>query len=375
MPEKHLHIVAFDIVFPANYGGAIDVFYRIKALHDAGVGIILHCTYKGQLTRYQELENLCEKVYYYKRDMSVLNQLSRLPYAVLTRKNDLLLHNLLQDDFPILFEGLVCCLYLDHPALRCRKKMFRECNVEHDYYRELAAATSSVWKKVYFRMDAAKLQRFEKVVQAADLIFALSHGDEQHFISCYPDVKVVYLPCFHPNSTVTSAVGKGDYVLYNGNLELAENEKAVLYLCKSVLPLMSDVMCVFAGRNPSETVKHAIAMTPNAELVENPSEIQMADLMRNAHVHLLVTHQSTGLKLKLLNSLYSGRFVVANSRMTDGTELRSLCHLADSAQGLAAECKRLMSECFTLNHIQERRDVLDKNFDNQVLCNRLLEYI
>ena len=30
--EKHLHIVAFNVPLPANYGGVIDVFYRLKAL-------------------------------------------------------------------------------------------------------------------------------------------------------------------------------------------------------------------------------------------------------------------------------------------------------------------------------------------------------
>ena len=38
---KHLHIIAFDIPLPANYGGAIDIF-NLKALHEQGV-YALHC--------------------------------------------------------------------------------------------------------------------------------------------------------------------------------------------------------------------------------------------------------------------------------------------------------------------------------------------
>jgi len=39
---KHLHIISFDIPYPANYGGVIDVFYKLRALVSAGIKIHLH---------------------------------------------------------------------------------------------------------------------------------------------------------------------------------------------------------------------------------------------------------------------------------------------------------------------------------------------
>ena len=48
MENKRLHIVAFDVPFPANYGGAIDVFYKLKALHQLGIRITLHCFEYGR---------------------------------------------------------------------------------------------------------------------------------------------------------------------------------------------------------------------------------------------------------------------------------------------------------------------------------------
>ena len=38
--DYHLHVIAFDVPYPANYGGVIDVFYRVKALSEAGVRCI-----------------------------------------------------------------------------------------------------------------------------------------------------------------------------------------------------------------------------------------------------------------------------------------------------------------------------------------------
>ena len=41
--NKTLHVVALNIPWPANYGGVIDIYYKVKALHECGVKIILHC--------------------------------------------------------------------------------------------------------------------------------------------------------------------------------------------------------------------------------------------------------------------------------------------------------------------------------------------
>ena len=49
MSSKQLHIISFDVPFPADYGGVIDVFFKIKALHKADVKIILHCFEYGRL--------------------------------------------------------------------------------------------------------------------------------------------------------------------------------------------------------------------------------------------------------------------------------------------------------------------------------------
>ena len=69
--EKHLHVVSFDVPFPANYGGIIDVFYRIKTLSESGVKIHLHCfEYSRNRIRPKELEDICFSVDYYQRKES-----------------------------------------------------------------------------------------------------------------------------------------------------------------------------------------------------------------------------------------------------------------------------------------------------------------
>ena len=68
--QGHLHIISFDIPYPANYGGVIDVFHKIRCLNLSGVKVILHCFEYGGKKCSAELESMCEKVYYYKRNTS-----------------------------------------------------------------------------------------------------------------------------------------------------------------------------------------------------------------------------------------------------------------------------------------------------------------
>jgi hypothetical protein len=90
--DKHLHIISFNVPYPADYGGVVDVFYRLKALHAAGVKIHLHCFSYGRVEA-PELNQFCEEVVYYQRSMSFINQFSGLPFIVKSRSNSELLQN------------------------------------------------------------------------------------------------------------------------------------------------------------------------------------------------------------------------------------------------------------------------------------------
>lgn len=374
--KPHIHIVCFDIPYPADYGGAIDAYYRLKFLSAAGVDITLHCTYKGELKHYPELESLCREVYYYRRRTNILANLSILPYTVIGRKNDKLLHNLLSDNDPILFEGLVTCYYLNHPALAARKRYMRECNVEHDYYRSLAKATRNPLHKLYFYIESYKLKRFERVLAASDGIISLAHQDEQHFLLTYPNTHCCYVPCFHANEKITAMVGSGNYILYHANMRVAENELAALHIVRCIASQMPTVQFVIAGKQPSDLIREEVHKLSNVTLIENPTDRRMQDLVRNAQIHLLLTFQATGLKLKLLNVLYGGRFVIVNPEMVCGTELSDIVTGVGSTDDeLITLCKQYMSRQFTAEDIALREQLLSHNFSPAYLTEQLLAFL
>jgi hypothetical protein len=373
MRENHLHIVSFSIPFPANYGGAIDVFYQIKSLHKAGIKIHLHC-YQYDRPEAPELNACCESVAYYPRKTGIANQLSLKPYIVESRKSDELLRNLLRDDFPILFEGLHSCYYMNHKALQGRTLMYREVNIEHDYYFNLFKSEKNPGRKTFFLLESLKLRLFQKRLNYASEIFAVSQTDRDYLAKQFPDKKVVFLPCFHGNSEVKIMKGKSDYALYHGNLSVGENAQAAEYLVNEVFNDIT-IPLKIAGLNPSESLKALIARNQNIELIPNPPQAEMEELIANSQINVLVTFQATGLKLKLLNALYNGRWMLVNHKMLAGTGLESVCEIADDAVKMKEKVTSLYITEFDQSKQLVRSEILKKWFSDDENASIMIQEI
>ena len=91
----HLHIVSFNVPWPADYGGVIDVYNRIRFLSEEGVKIHLHCYTYGR-EESPVLADLCEEVHYYRRATGMGSQLNRRPYIVASRRSEELIARLQQ---------------------------------------------------------------------------------------------------------------------------------------------------------------------------------------------------------------------------------------------------------------------------------------
>ncbi len=368
MSDLHLHIISFDIPFPANYGGVIDVFYKAKSLTDSGVKVHMHCFQYGR-EHYSIMKDTFHEVKYYRRDISKKHLFKSIPYIVSTRASDKLIGNLLKDDYPILMEGLHTSLILEDNRFKTRRKLVRAHNIEHEYYQNLGKVENDIFKKYYFYNESVKLKRYEKVLEKADSILAISESDRKYFNTEFS--RVEYIPAFHPFKEVKSKLGKGNYALYHGNLSVAENENAVNYLIDNVF-LGTDIPLKIAGLNPNKSLKSKIENYPSIELIANPNDDIMQDLIENAHVNISITAQKTGLKLKLLNNLYNGRFALVNDKMLIGSSLDELCEVANNHVSLNRRLKILFNKDFTQANIDARKKSLAKVYCNGTNVNKLI---
>lgn len=365
-----LHFISFDVPAPPDYGGIVDVFYKIKNLYEAGVKIYLHCYEYGR-ERSEELNRYCEEVHYYKRKTGWKGFSLTLPYMLYSRRDKALLDNLLRIDAPVLFEGVHTTYYLSHPALAGRYKILRNQNLEQEYFGLLAKRAPSLFKKIYYTIEARLLKRAESRLQAADVFMTVAEHDHDFFRKLYPGKRHEYIPSFQPYNDIAVAPGLGAYCLYHGNLAHPENEEAALYLLEQVCPGTS-VPFIFAGKDPGEQLRAACNRLANCTLIANPTSEEMAALVAGAQVHLLPTFQPTGLKLKLLHALFHGRHVVVNEDMVRGTGLSALCHIAADIPDFIRQTEALMALPFEEKDISTRRALLLERYDNRKNAQRII---
>lgn len=363
--------MSFDVPFPANYGGVIDVYYKLVWLKKAGIKIYLHCFTYGRKPA-PELEQLCEKVYYYERHTGIISNFGITPYTVKSRQSPELEKNLLSNDFPILFEVLHTTYLLKDPRFKNRKKIYRHSNIEHDYYNELAKSEKTFSKKIYLKLEAMRLRWYESILNHADLILAVNKKDTLYFQTRYPKVKSVYLPSFHPNMGAAYKGGHSDYLLFHGNLSVSENYKAVDWLIKNIFSKINHQV-IIAGLNPPDFLVESISKHKNLILKSSPNEEEITSLIRNAQIHVLYTAQPTGLKLKLLNVLFKGRFILCNSNMLSGTDISANHSLfvCETGEEFIDKIHHCFFKEFSEDLHYERVHVIG-NFDNKQNAARLI---
>ena len=370
--EYKLHLIAFDIPVPVNYGGAIDIFHKLTALKRNGVSVILHCFQYGR-PQADELLRYCAEVHYYPRDLSPVNFLSRLPYIVNSRKSASLLTNLLKDNNPIVFEGLHSCYLIDNKLLKDRIKIVRTHNIEHDYYACLGKVEKNFFRRQYFYKEAARLEKFEKKLIHASGIAAISLNDKLHFSKHFDRVERV--SAFHPFYEVNIRPGLGTYVLYHGSLEVGENNEAALFLVNKVFSRIGTKF-IIAGNKASKELIETVALYPNIEIRSSITTEEIYDLVANAQINILPTFQATGIKLKLLAALFSGRHCIVNEPMVRDTGLEALCHISGTADAMIEKVHELMEREIEPSEAENRQRVLlNEGFSNDDNIKKLIALI
>jgi glycosyltransferase involved in cell wall biosynthesis len=371
LSEKNINVISFDVPYPPDYGGVIDVFYKIKSLHGLGVKVHLHCFEYGRKSA-GELNSICASINYYSRRTSKSQLFNTYPYIVLSRDSEELKKNLKENNFPILMEGLHSTRLLGDPAFTKRKMFVRTHNVEHNYYENLAKVEGNIFKRYYFYNEAGKLLKYEPVLKNATAILAISPNDTDYFSSRYKHVH--YVTAFHPHESVTGNPGKGDYAFYHGNLSVGENNEAALYLVNKVFDDL-DTPLIIAGSKPSDELKKAVRGKMNVTLLDDLGPDQIQEYISEAHCNILPTFQSTGIKLKLLSALFAGRFCIVNKPMVENTGLESLCIMANTPEAMKEKIKSVFGKEFTLKERKKREEILMKDFSNEQNGKKLLKIL
>jgi hypothetical protein len=373
--EKNLHIVCLTVPYPVNYGGVYDLFYKLPALQAMGVQIHLHCFDYGR-GKQEELNKYCASVQYYQRNTGYRAFAKNLPYIVGSRKNETLLNDLLQDEHPILMEGIHCTALFTDERFNSRKKFVRLHNVEYEYYKSLFTSAGALFNKLYYWRESKLLKKYEAVVaKKATAIFSVTPKDRDVYYDQFGSTSTEYLPLFMPPGwQAKSLPGMGAYCLYHGDLSVEMNEEAATWLIKKIFPYLK-IPLVIAGKDPSKKLQKLAGQNQQVCLLANPSGDMMQDMIVKAHINILPSFSHTGIKIKLVNALFNGRHCIVTPPTVEGTGLESLCHIIDTAEAMKQRIEALYHQPFSERETEDRGTLLTQMFSNQANAQKLVSKI
>jgi len=250
--NKGINIISLDVPYPPNYGGVIDIWNKIDTLKKLKVDIYFHCFYYNRKPN-KIIDRICNKTFYYKRNMNFMNIFSKYPFIIKSRQNSELIKNLSLNNYPILFEGLHTCYEIKNSSLANRMKIIRMHNIEYKYYRGLSKFTNNPIKKIYYLLESIKLYKSEKLIKYANLICAISDDEYKFYNNLHNNV--IKLPVFH-SFCQSSKIKLSQYAIFHGNLSVSENNYIALYLINKIFNKLNFPL-IIAGRKPSNRLKKA----------------------------------------------------------------------------------------------------------------------
>lgn len=366
--SDHLHIVCLDAPSPPDYGGAIDMYYKIIALASIGKKISLHYFQYKKGRHAGDLEKYCTRIYTYPRAGFAASLFSATPYLVRARTNKELIEQLNGDEDPVLLEGLHCSGVL--PFLqKPERAIVRMHNEEEAYYARLAPTEKNFIKKTYLYYESFLLKRYYKQLPANTPLACLSQTDIEVLSNKYGFTNVHFIPCFIPWQELSAATGRGAYCLYHGNLSVPENEAAAAWLVRRVWDGL-DIPLVIAGKGASEALKKLCKSSTHIRLENDPTLQRIDDLVAGAQVHVLPSFNSTGVKLKLLHALFRGRFCIANTAGVQGSAIHHGVSTAETPEQWKTLVTELFHRPFTEEDKKNRQPLLPV-YDNKLNAEKL----
>jgi glycosyltransferase involved in cell wall biosynthesis len=228
----------------------------------------------------------------------------------------------------------------------------RPHNLESDYFRNLAASSSGL-RRFAYRMESAKLRRFEAAVHILPDVtaFADISKDEaarRRRLSTRP---VEYLPPFLPSGALSAPANRDTAtgVLFVGSLDSPNNLDGLQWFLddvwRHVVPATDrPTILHVAGRNPSPALLRRIQCFPRT--VPMPDLPDIGAAFDTASVFINPMRRGAGVNIKVVEAVGRGVPMVSTSIGLRGLGLVPNVHalVADEPLAFAGAVSRLLED-------------------------------
>lgn len=321
---------------PPNTGGRIDVWRRLRYLHQAGTQLGLLTWYdpprNGSPSPEQlaEARQLCDSVHLAAIDRSpieLLRRLSligRLPSHAASRWVSLKHAEALSwaREFKpdaLLLDGLYGVAVVHWLSERLGIPWFyRSHNIEHLYMKQQAASTTNWRKKLAITINCLGLRALEqRTLKTANHVFDISLDDQQYWIA-QGFQSVDWLPpavdvAFSQRASQCDPNSVRWDLLYFGNLNTPNNVTAVRWLVQEVLARIDkpNFSVAIAGSRPDPIVKTLAAGDARITLIPDPQD--MARIVGSARIIVNPVQTGSGVNLKSVEMLFTQAHLISTT--------------------------------------------------------------
>jgi hypothetical protein len=357
---KNLLVIAPDVPYPDDYGGAKDTWQRLQILHEHGHNLSLIAVYKDESRRaafeVSPQSKIFEDVVLF-RSTRWRGVATLCPYAVGSRRLGpaqvaqaaARFGTTAFDDVEI--EGLqaVGTFLSVRRRLRYGKALVRPFNRESAYQFNQARSEPRLLQRTLLRGDACRFYLFERFggwKRTVDGILFISGEEIDH--PSFADVRTRALvrppiPARSSPAFVNDFARRENTLLYVGNLKLADNRAAVRLAYRELRELLTrhDWRFAVCGHSDDAAILRDIRGDPRVTCAFNLTAEELERRYARAKVFTCFSENRAGAKLKLFEPILAGLPVVANDNAVAGSALRSAVLMFDHGN---AEAQRTLED-------------------------------
>jgi len=341
---KKIAVISLIDIIPINSGGKAGTFYIVDTLSRE---------FNVDFYYFERRENSIGLIpkYNFNRIYLESNQNLILPKFIKNLHAEYLIFGNLKNKL----KNIKCdIVYLDFPYLYHIAKFVSKNNnnapiilVEHNIE----------WQ--YQKQSGNKLWYLIKlwenfVIKAVDLVICVSRKDYDYWITKYPKKNIFYIEhgvieeIFNPHGKKFNFPKDNFNLLFYGKLDSPQNLEALKFIVNKIAPVVDkDVIINIFGSGKIEKNFFKHQKIKYYGIVENPAEY-----IRGADLVIVPLFNSAGVKMRILESLYCGKVVLATKQAVEG--------IPEVLKNLVIICNNEKDFSKYISYFKKHRDILAK---------------
>ncbi|WP_169306582.1 glycosyltransferase family 4 protein [Cohnella pontilimi] len=354
-------VVCSDFPFPADHGGRVDTWGRIKVLSELGWKIHLVVCGK-QLPSETDLavvKTYVEEIKICSRRSKLADLLHAIPMQARSR-NELRYVNFDADYDYVLLEGDYVYPILNNPNIRKDNVILRVHNDEAVYFKALARSAKNPIHKMYYYMESGKFGLLQKkILEKVNNYLFISSKEFESFQRRHPSANSLFLPPPVDNAAFRSNTFQTKHVVFIGSLFMPNNREAIQWYLEYVHPLMlkePGYKFIVAGNSRKQSLSWLESFDLTHVMIHD-SPKSLDDIYKSGYLFVNPMRNGAGVKLKTIEAIRNGLPVVSTTIGNEGTGLADGEHImiADKPDDFYRKIKRLFE------HPREAKALLESS--------------